>query len=771
MPLHAATIFLSAFLLFLVQPILAKQILPWFGGAAIVWTTVHGVLPVRAAAGLRLRALAHQPRARAAAGVDPHRAARRRASRSCRSRPTRRGSPAGGDNPVARILLLLVRHHRPALLPAVVHQPAGAGVVRARLPGREPVPAVRAVQLRLDAGAARLPVPVRAVASTNPRAVVPGGRRATRPSCSLCAALAWTRRALPAARRTAGQVAAQAADEPRPAARGRIALWLALSAMGSVVLLAVSNHLTQNISSIPLLWVIPLAIYLLTFILCFEGRAGTGATPTSGSLVWILCVMAWFLADKSLQFELLWQVAVFTVGPLLRLHVLPWRARAPAPRAAAPHALLPRGVAGRRARRRAGRHRRPGDAAGLPRARDRAGGRRAPRAGDQPAARPVPIVAMLAAVVAFTVGALVWRVHNFTEDTVHIERNYYGVLRVKETMSRMDEPETALPLAGARRDPARRAVAARRSTAARRPPTTRPRSGIGRALLAFEGQPIRVGVIGLGAGSLAVYADADDIYRFYDINPGGDRGGARVVHLPQGLAGEDGDGAGRRAPVARARGAAGLRRARGGRLLRRLDPDAPHHRRGVHRVPAPPEARGRDRVPRLQPLPRPEAGAARHRRAATASSTPTCTRPARTAAPPATGWCSRATSRSSCARRSSRRPSRSRRSPDWRLWTDTYNNLWQVFSARAEARAGREPSARARGAPTRSAISALTRSLDSSVTPAMCGVSSRCGAPTSGEPAGKRLVVEDVERGAARGAPRAASRRAPPRRRPRRARC
>ena len=38
MPLHAATIFVSAFLLFLVQPLLAKQILPWFGGAAIVWT-------------------------------------------------------------------------------------------------------------------------------------------------------------------------------------------------------------------------------------------------------------------------------------------------------------------------------------------------------------------------------------------------------------------------------------------------------------------------------------------------------------------------------------------------------------------------------------------------------------------------------------------------------------------------------------------------------------------------------------------------------------
>src|SRR5882672_10858293 len=38
MLLYAATVFLSAFLLFLVQPVLAKQILPWFGGAAIVWT-------------------------------------------------------------------------------------------------------------------------------------------------------------------------------------------------------------------------------------------------------------------------------------------------------------------------------------------------------------------------------------------------------------------------------------------------------------------------------------------------------------------------------------------------------------------------------------------------------------------------------------------------------------------------------------------------------------------------------------------------------------
>ena len=36
---YAATIFLSAFLLFQVQPLVSKYILPWFGGSPAVWTT------------------------------------------------------------------------------------------------------------------------------------------------------------------------------------------------------------------------------------------------------------------------------------------------------------------------------------------------------------------------------------------------------------------------------------------------------------------------------------------------------------------------------------------------------------------------------------------------------------------------------------------------------------------------------------------------------------------------------------------------------------
>lgn len=46
--------------------------------------------------------------------------------------------------------------------------------------------------------------------------------------------------------------------------------WFVLSATASILLLAITNHICQDVASIPFLWVIPLAIYLLSFILCFE---------------------------------------------------------------------------------------------------------------------------------------------------------------------------------------------------------------------------------------------------------------------------------------------------------------------------------------------------------------------------------------------------------------------------------------------------------------------------------------------------------------------
>jgi SAM-dependent methyltransferase len=132
--------------------------------------------------------------------------------------------------------------------------------------------------------------------------------------------------------------------------------------------------------------------------------------------------------------------------------------------------------------------------------------------------RPPLIVAMFAAVAVFTGSALVYRVVKFTEDTVLVERNFYGVLRVKEMLAREGDPETRY------RSLVHGAILHGEqwmSPQYRRAATTyyKTSSGIGKAILAHENRAIKVGVIGLGAGTLATYGDADDTYRFYDINP------------------------------------------------------------------------------------------------------------------------------------------------------------------------------------------------------------------------------------------------------------
>jgi hypothetical protein len=63
--------------------------------------------------------------------------------------------------------------------------------------------------------------------------------------------------------------AAAPPNEPPPTL-GRMMTWLVLAALGSVLLLATTNHLTRDVASIPFLWVVPLSLYLLSFVLCFE---------------------------------------------------------------------------------------------------------------------------------------------------------------------------------------------------------------------------------------------------------------------------------------------------------------------------------------------------------------------------------------------------------------------------------------------------------------------------------------------------------------------
>ena len=64
--------------------------------------------------------------------------------------------------------------------------------------------------------------------------------------------------------------------------------------MGSCLLLAVTNHLTQNIASIPFLWVVPLSLYLITFILCFDHPRWYRRGVFLAAVAVLLPAMAWY---------------------------------------------------------------------------------------------------------------------------------------------------------------------------------------------------------------------------------------------------------------------------------------------------------------------------------------------------------------------------------------------------------------------------------------------------------------------------------------------
>ena len=338
------------------------------------------VLPDRAAGGLRL----FRPR-RASAGA---------ARRWCACTPTLlvvslvvlpiipalHWKPAGTENPSWLILGHARRDDRSSLLPAVDDEPAGPGVVR-------PGPARR----RARTGCSRCRISRRCWRWSATRSCSsPGRRRARRRS----AGRRVTRSSSGCARRRAGRacgigrrrgdhafrrgIAVASGSDPgeRPPPLARQTLWCTLAATGSLLLLGVSNHVTQNIAAVPLLWIAPLAIYLLTFILCFDGKGWYRRETFLAMVAAGLPVMAWTLADPKLTHELDHPDRRVLRRALPRLHVLPRRAGPPEAGAEVPDALLPDGLAGRRDRLGAGRDRRAAGAARLFRARRRAGPRR-----------------------------------------------------------------------------------------------------------------------------------------------------------------------------------------------------------------------------------------------------------------------------------------------------------------------------------------------------------------------------------------------------------
>jgi SAM-dependent methyltransferase len=518
--LFAVTVFSSAFLLFLVQPIIAKQILPWFGGSAAVWTTClvffqTTLLLGYAYADWIVRALA--PRRQ----VALHTALLVASLLALPIEPGAWWKPTGSENPIVLILgLLAATLGLPYFLLSTTSPLAQAWFAR-RLPGRDPY---RLFALsNLASVAALLGYPFLLEPWIAARVQAWSWSVAYAGFAVLCVATAmWSLRApmpslAPSPPASPGpDVAAEASDADDAPGAARQSLWCSLAAMGSLLLLAVSNHITQNIASVPLLWLAPLAIYLLTFILCFDAAGWYPPRLMRALAAAALAGMAFTLADAELEHRLGLQIGVFCIGLFVACmfcHGELARLK-PAPRHLTRFYLMLS----------------LGGAVGSVMV-----GIVAPLV--LPAYFELAFGLTLCALLllwqvrsgdfffrllgigatAVTLGGAVWGIRAFYDGTIVAKRNFYGVVRVLDHHAEGENHYRTLMHGTIMHG--RQFLGA----GTRRTPTTyyTETSGIGRLLEKLNPRlaPLKVGVIGLGTGTIAAYGAKGDVFRFYDINP------------------------------------------------------------------------------------------------------------------------------------------------------------------------------------------------------------------------------------------------------------
>ena len=262
---YALTIFLSAFLLFQVQPMIAKMILPWFGGTAAVWATCllffqtvllagygysHGLI---SRLNPRKQWLLHAGLLIAAVFVLP-------------VVPDASWKPVDPGVPQGRILAVLVASiGLPYFLLSTTGPLIQAWYVQAN-PGRIPYRLFALSNFGSMLALLSYPPLIEPYLTLRNQSTI--WSIAFGAFAALCIYTGWR------SQRSADKAQPEESQEAnhKPGA-SLYALWIALAAVPSMLLLTVTANLSMDLAPIPFLWIAPLALYLLTFILCFE-RAG-----------------------------------------------------------------------------------------------------------------------------------------------------------------------------------------------------------------------------------------------------------------------------------------------------------------------------------------------------------------------------------------------------------------------------------------------------------------------------------------------------------------
>jgi hypothetical protein len=520
MLLYALTISLSAFLLFAVQPIIAKMILPWFGGSSAVWSTcmlffqavlllgyvyahwLHQRLPARVQAALHGVLLAVSL---ATLPILPNAAWR---------------IPSAGQPSLRILALLAVTVGLPYFLLSSTSPLLQAWYARNH---RDGLPYRLFALSNFFSMLALLSYPllVEPNFSLHHQGIAWSWAFGAFALC--CGVTAWRAAVHPASPLAPGLADAAEAGAAAPPWTIRL-LWLGLATSASVLLLAVTNHLTQDVAAIPFLWILPLSVYLLSFIICFESPRFYRRVvflPLVAASLGFLAYRLWN-GHAHMQTRPLIALLAFALfvccmvchGELARLK---------------PH---PRHLTGFYVTVSLG-----GAMGGL------FVGLVAPNVFH--AYYEFPIGLMFCATVLFLLFAReFWRlpgrvryaaiaaplaalccyiwflagIMNFMVAGYRVvARNFYGQLRVYDNGDPAKDPDAVRELVHGTVNHGEQPLRAEY----RRQPITYfcPDSGIGRAMRSLEGAPRRIGILGLGCGTLAAYGRLGDTVRIYEINP------------------------------------------------------------------------------------------------------------------------------------------------------------------------------------------------------------------------------------------------------------
>lgn len=533
--LFVTTIFLAGFLLFLMEPLFAKLILPWFGGTAAVWATCLVFYQGALLAGYWYADLAAR-RFTTTRGAVVYTGLLLVSLLFLPIAPMAFWRGHAAVDPAWRILGLLVcsiglpfvvlSATSPLVQAWYARRTGGAGK-KTEEAGRSPY------TLYAVSNAASLLALLSFPLVIEPR--ISAHRQAVSWSILyglfvlICAAAAWMVRAgqnkefedthragmernIPADLAGTGLLRLHAGPAA-PMWRDQL-LWLALAACGSMALLAVTNHLATNVAPIPLLWVIPLALYLLSFALVFARRGLYSRWLTARLLAVMLGAAGYAIYDSTLTQAIqvsvpvfclaLFVVCLFSHGELARRRPNPEQLTSFYLIVAAGGALgsvcvaliAPHVLSG---------------------------------------VYELPIVLVLVALLATILlwpegwgarifwsamalcmcGVLGWNVHSTRAESVAMLRDFYAALRIQEFTVGRKFPFRLL-IHGTIQHGAQYLT-----WPENRNPTMyySRKSGIGLALRFCCDGPKRVGVIGLGTGTIAAYGKLGDTIRFYEIDP------------------------------------------------------------------------------------------------------------------------------------------------------------------------------------------------------------------------------------------------------------